>query len=87
MASRTGRARTQLQNAELGLVLLIKTYNVKAELSCLHLKIEVSPNLIEQYSPSNLQVMLNELAREILAAVEQAGSSLNAIPVQPGYQH
>ncbi|UCL85718.1 hypothetical protein [Pseudomonas sp. HS-18] len=60
----------KLQNADLGLVLLIKNYNVKAESPGPHLKIEVSPHLIEQHSPANLQVMLGDLASEILLAVE-----------------
>lgn len=51
-----------LQNSELGLILLIK--NHKAKLDCVgaHLKIEVSPKLIVEHSPSSLQYLLDEIA-------------------------
>lgn len=60
----------KLQNADLGLILLIKNYNVKADSPGPHLKIEVSPHLIEQHSPKQLQQILDELAGQVLAALE-----------------
>ncbi|MDH4870601.1 hypothetical protein [Pseudomonas sp. BN515] len=60
----------KLQNADLGLVLLIKNFNVKADSPGPHLKIEASPHLIEQHSAKVLQQLLDELARQILTLCE-----------------
>lgn len=60
----------KLQNADLGLVLLIKNFNVKQDVLGPHLKIEVSPHLIDCQSPSALQVQLDELATAVLMSPE-----------------
>lgn len=68
-AGRIGRDsgyQYKLQNADLGLVLLLKNFNVKPELEGPHLKIEVSPHLIESTSPDNLQKLIDGLARQVL---------------------
>src|SRR5690606_35434916 len=72
-ASRIGRDsgyQFKLQNADLGLILLIKNFNVKAECFGPHLKIEVSPHLIEENSPGQLQAIMNDLAELVLDGVE-----------------
>lgn len=68
-ASRIGRDsgyQFKLQNNDLGLILLIKNFNCKDDLPGPHLKIEVSPHLIEYHSPDNLQIMLDDLAQAVL---------------------
>lgn len=60
----------KLQNADLGLVLLIKNFNAKLENIGPHLKIEVSPHLIDGQSPESLQAKLDELARQVMTCVE-----------------
>jgi len=56
----------KLQNADLGLIILLKNHNVKAEVEGPHLKFEVSPHLIDQHSPAQLQSLLDDLAGQIL---------------------
>src|SRR5690606_24045737 len=56
----------KLQNSDLGLILLIKNYNVQKEEQGLHLKIEDSPHLIKQNEPARLQAMLDSLADQVL---------------------
>lgn len=68
-ASRVGRDsgyQYKLQNSDLGLILLIKNFNVKPEDHGPHLKIEVSPHFIEYHSPDNLQAKLDQLASLVL---------------------
>lgn len=72
-AGRIGRDsgyQFKLQNADLGLILLLKNFNVKPELEGPHLKIEVSPHLIESTSPQNLQRLMDELASQVLDDVK-----------------
>ncbi len=69
VAGRIGRDsgyQYKLQNADLGLILLIKNFNVKASQNGPHLKIEASPHLIDEKTPYHLQGMMNALAGEIL---------------------
>ena len=56
----------KLQNSDLGLILLIKNYNVQKEEQGPHLKIEVSPHLIKQNEPARLQKMLDTIADHVL---------------------
>ncbi|WP_417784450.1 hypothetical protein [Terasakiella pusilla] len=68
-AGRVGRDsgyQYKLQNADLGLILLFKNFNCKADVSGPHLKIEVSPHLIRQMEPGQLQSLMDRLAGKIL---------------------
>ncbi|MCY1272871.1 hypothetical protein D9M70_214650 [compost metagenome] len=60
----------RLQNADMGLILLIKNQNVKAESFGSHLKIEVSPHALDGADPGVLQGVLDDLAAGVLAACE-----------------
>ncbi len=60
----------KLQNADLGLILLIKNFNAKLESAGPHLKIEVSPHAIDNLSPERLQARLDYYAEHILSNVE-----------------
>lgn len=88
-AGRIGRDsgyQFKLQNADLGLVLLIKNFNVKPELSGPHLKIEVSPHLIEEQSPAKLQALMDQYASLILDDIDTNQAAVHiAIDVQ-GWQ-
>lgn len=64
-AGRVGRDsgyQFKLQNAHLGIVLLVKNFNVADDERGPHLKIEVSPHLIEQVTPGQLQGLMDGLA-------------------------
>lgn len=68
-AGRIGRDsgyQFRLQNADLGIILLIKNFNVKETDNGPHLKIEVSPHTIENNTPDNLQKLLDSLAGLVL---------------------
>jgi hypothetical protein len=72
-ASRVGRDsgyQFKLQNADLGLILLIKNFNVKIDVIGPHLKIEVSPHAIDAHEPDRLQAVMDRLASECMSAVE-----------------
>ncbi len=60
----------RLQNADLGLILLIKNHNVKAENVGPHLKIEVSPHALDGADPGILQGVLDDLAAGVLKGCE-----------------
>ncbi|WP_027329104.1 hypothetical protein [Marinimicrobium agarilyticum] len=69
VAGRIGRDsgyQYKLQNADLGLILLIKNFNVKIDNNGPHLKIEASPHLIDEHTPYELQGIMNDLANEVL---------------------
>ncbi len=68
--SRDSGYQYKLQNADLGLILLVKNFNTRLESIGPHLKIEVSPHAIDQQSPEKLQAILDELARYVLTCVE-----------------
>lgn len=73
-ASRVGRDSGymyKLQNSDLGLILLIKNFNVKPDSIGSHLKIEVSPHALDDRSPERLQDQLDFLASNVLQHVEQ----------------
>lgn len=81
--SRDSGYQYRLQNAELGLILLVKNFNVKVDVHGPHLKIEVSPHMIEQYSPVQLQGIMDNLACELLDAVDYNQTAVHlAIDVQ-----
>ena len=61
----------KLQNADLGIILLIKNFNSKLESVGSHLKIEVSPPAIDAFSPERLQERLDFYASHVLTSVER----------------
>lgn len=67
----------KLQNADLGLVLLIKNFNIKPDSHGPHLKIEVSPHLIDDNCPQALQCLLDDLASYVLESVEHAQCAIH----------
>lgn len=56
----------RLQNNDLGLILLIKNFNVSELDNGPHLKIEASPHLIASMGASELQTLMNTLAIDVL---------------------
>lgn len=60
----------RLQNADMGLILLIKNHNVKIDVIGPHLKIEVSPHALDGADPKILQGVMDDLAAGVLAACE-----------------
>ncbi|MDH1009627.1 hypothetical protein N5J43_18385 [Pseudomonas nicosulfuronedens] len=60
----------RLQNADIGLILLIKNHNVKLENIGPHLKIEVSPHALDGADPKILQGVMDDLAAGVLSACE-----------------
>lgn len=56
----------RLQNADLGLILLIKSFHAPVDKIGPHLKIEVSPHLISKHSPAALQSLLDGFADAVL---------------------
>lgn len=54
-----------LQNIEYGLVLLAKSNYRKVDQLGSHFKIELSPKVISEHCPQSLQVMMDDLARQI----------------------
>jgi len=61
----------KLQNADLGLILLVKNFNSKIDTVGPHLKIEVSPHAIDAFSPGRLQQRLDYYADCILTSLER----------------
>lgn len=61
----------KLQNADLGIILLVKNFNAKLENIGPHLKIEVSPHAIDAFSPERLQERLDYYASHVLTNVER----------------
>ena len=60
----------KLQNADLGIILLVKNFNAKLDNIGPHLKIEVSPHAIDSLSPERLQARLDFYASQLLTHVE-----------------
>lgn len=60
----------KLQNADLGLILLVKNFNKKLDVIGPHLKIEVSPHAIDNLSPECLQARMDYYAHQLLSHVE-----------------
>ncbi|WP_296232142.1 hypothetical protein [uncultured Pseudomonas sp.] len=61
----------KLQNADLGIILLVKNFNAKLENIGPHLKIEVSPHAIDQFCPERLQERLDYYADHVLTNIER----------------
>lgn len=57
----------RLQNADMGVILLIKNHNVKLENIGAHLKFEISPHALDGADPQRLQSLMDELAAAVLA--------------------
>ncbi|MBS7663344.1 hypothetical protein I0D00_15550 [Pseudomonas lalucatii] len=60
----------KLQNADLGIILLVKNFNAKLDNIGPHLKIEVSPHAIDALSPERLQEHLDHYADAVLSHLE-----------------
>ncbi|WP_439860995.1 hypothetical protein [Pseudomonas sp. MBLB4136] len=60
----------KLQNADLGIILLVKNFNAKLDSIGPHLKIEVSPHAIDAFSPERLQERLDYYADAVLTHLE-----------------
>jgi hypothetical protein len=60
----------KLQNADLGIILLVKNFNAKLDNIGPHLKIEVSPHAIDSLSPERLQERLDYYAGAVLTHLE-----------------
>ena len=60
----------KLQNADLGIILLVKNFNAKLDCIGPHLKIEVSPHAIDSLSPERLQDRLDFYASQVMTHVE-----------------
>jgi hypothetical protein len=61
----------KLQNADLGIILLIKNFNAKLDSIGPHLKIEVSPHAIDTLSPERLQERMDYYAAAVLTHRER----------------
>ncbi|MCS7506524.1 hypothetical protein N0002_31970, partial [Pseudomonas aeruginosa] len=73
----------RLQNAELGLILLIKNHNIKVDTLGSHLKIEVSPHALDGADPHILQGVLDDLAAAVLSHCETNQAAVHiALDVQ-----
>jgi hypothetical protein len=83
MLKRGGKSgyRYMLQNSELGLILLIKSNYVKSDMKGSHLKIEVSPHMIADKSPAELQALMDELAMNM--ALEGNTVETKGIAIHP----
>src|SRR5690606_31869746 len=57
----------KLQNADLGIILLVKNFNAKLDSIGPHLKIEVSPHAIDNLSPERLQEHMDYYAAAVLS--------------------
>jgi hypothetical protein len=60
----------KLQNADLGIILLVKNFNAKLDNIGPHLKIEVSPHAIDSLSPERLQARLDYYASAALTHLD-----------------
>ncbi len=73
----------RLQNAEMGLILLIKNHNIKVDTLGSHLKIEVSPHALDGADPRILQGVLDDLAAAVLSHCETNQAAVHiALDVQ-----
>ncbi|WP_417663040.1 hypothetical protein [Pseudomonas sp.] len=61
----------KLQNADLGIILLIKNFNAKPDSVGPHLKIEVSPHAIEARDHGELQKLMDTFATAVLNVMEK----------------
>ncbi|TWH71294.1 hypothetical protein LX59_01577 [Azomonas agilis] len=68
--SRDSGYQYRLQNAQLGFILLLKNFNVSADVIGPHLKIEVSPHALDRVDPADLQQQMDAFAAEALQCVE-----------------
>ncbi|EKF74205.1 hypothetical protein A11A3_09405 [Alcanivorax hongdengensis A-11-3] len=79
-AGRVGRDsgyQFKLQNADLGLILLIKSFHASNDAIAHHLKVEVSPHCIRSESPYGLQQLMNRFADAVLLSAEPAQSAVH----------
>ncbi|WP_077528831.1 hypothetical protein [Vreelandella utahensis] len=64
--SRDSGYQYKLQNADLGILLLIKSFHANKETEGNHLKIELSPQFLHSYSEQEVQQRIDELAQGVL---------------------
>lgn len=73
----------RLQNAQLGIILLLKNYHHQIDVVGPHLKIEVSPHCIASQSPAELQRVLDKFAESVLVGSERGQCAVHlALDVQ-----
>lgn len=73
----------RLQNADLGVILLLKSFHHQADAIGPHLKIEVSPHCIASQTPRELQTLMDSLAADVLSASERGQCAVHlALDVQ-----
>ena len=79
-ASRIGRDsgfQYSLQNADLGVILLIKSFHVPADQEGHHLKIELSPHFIQEHTERELQFHLDVWADDVLTNWSHGGVAVH----------
>ena len=85
-AGRIGRDsgyQYRLQNADLGIILLIKSFHAQIDAIGPHLKIEVSPHCIRSMTPQQLQATIDRYAEQVLIKPEPAQCAVHiAMDVQ-----
>ena len=85
-AGRIGRDsgyQYRLQNADLGIILLIKSFHAASDAEGSHLKIEVSPHCIRSQTPEALQALLDSYAQAVLTNPSAAQCAVHlALDVQ-----
>ena len=75
----------RLQNADMGVILLIKNHNVKLENIGAHLKFEISPHALDGADPAITQRLMDDLARALLTHCETNQCAVHlALDVQGG---
>lgn len=66
-----------LKNLEEGLVVLLKSYYLESEQCGSHLKIEVSPDLIERTTPHSLDMQLENVAKVFGSSLKRSGIAVH----------
>ncbi|MDO6748525.1 hypothetical protein Q4563_14850 [Gilvimarinus sp. 1_MG-2023] len=66
-----------LKNLDLGFVVLLKSFYAEADISASHLKVEVTPQLIAEYSPEQLTQQIDHIANLFCVQLVHAGISVH----------
>ncbi|MDO3383855.1 hypothetical protein [Gilvimarinus algae] len=66
-----------LKNLDIGFVVLLKSFYAEADLSASHLKIEVTPQTISEYSPEALTAEIDRIAALFCVQLVHAGVSVH----------
>lgn len=75
-----------LKNLDVGLVVLLKSFYAEANLSASHLKIECTPQLIADHSPSSLDSYINYIASIFATQVVSSGISCHIAVDVKGFE-